>query len=93
MEPLKLLLSRKQSSIKTFDLGAIECLTHYAAEFLKSLSKPQELEEITFASIKCDPSHYPILAVEHVFFEKCTSLQVSGIHLTVLQILIKYVIY
>lgn len=79
VEPLKMLLSRKRASVKTFDLGAIECLTYYAADFLKSLSNPHELEEITFASIKYDPSHYPILAVEHVFFEKCTSLQVLSL--------------
>lgn len=76
---MKLFLSRKRPSIKVLDLGAIEALTYHGTDFLKILNRPQDLQEITFASIKFDPSHYPILAVEHVFFEKCTSLQVLSL--------------
>ncbi|XP_055384297.1 uncharacterized protein LOC129613969 [Condylostylus longicornis] len=79
VEPLKMLLSRRRSSIKIFDLGAIECLTYYAADFLKLLAKPQDLEEITFASIKFNPSSSSMLALEHMFFEKCTSLQILSL--------------
>lgn len=79
VDPLKLFLSRKKPSVKVLDLGAIEALTYHGTDFLKLLNRPQDLEEITLASIKFDPSHYPILAVEHVFFEKCTSLQVLSL--------------
>lgn len=76
MEPLKLILSRKKSSLKILDLGAIESLTYYGLDFLKASIKPQELHQLTLASIKFDPSHYPIFAMENTLLQKCTSLQV-----------------
>lgn len=72
-----MLLSRRFPSFKKLDLGCIETLALYATEFMKALSRPQDLKEITFASIKYDPSHYPIQIIEPILFEKCTSLQVS----------------
>lgn len=79
VEPIKIILSRKKSSMKILDMGAIESLTYYGADFLKSIAKPQEIEQLTFASIKFDPSHYPIFVLEPVFLEKCASLQVLSL--------------
>ncbi|XP_037905214.1 F-box only protein 33 isoform X1 [Hermetia illucens] len=78
-EPIKMLLSRRFPSFKKLDLGCIETLALYATEFMKALSRPQDLKEITFASIKYDPSHYPIQIIEPILFEKCTSLQVLSL--------------
>lgn len=79
VEPLKVFLNRKKTSCNILDLGAIEALTYYGLDFLKSLSRPQELKELTLASIKYDPSHYPMFAMENSLLQKCTSLQVLSL--------------
>lgn len=79
VEPIKTLLARKSPSFKILDLGTMESLTLFATDFLKAITRPQYLEEITLASTKFDPSHYPIMTIESVFFEKCTSLQVLSL--------------
>ncbi|XP_030385297.1 F-box only protein 39 [Scaptodrosophila lebanonensis] len=79
VEPLKLFLSRRQMPCQLLDLGAIEALTYYGLDFLKALGKPQELQELTLASIKYDPSHYPILAMDTTLLQKCAGLQVLSL--------------
>lgn len=61
------------------DLGAIESLTYYGLDVLKALSKPEALQQLTLASIKYDPSHYPIFTLETTLLQKYTSLQVKFI--------------
>lgn len=61
------------------DLGAIEALTYYGLDFLRSLSRPQDLLELTLASIKYDPSHYPMFAVKSSLLQNCSSLQVLSL--------------
>lgn len=79
IEPIKVFLSRNKPPCKVLDLGAIEALTYYGLDFLKSLSRPDELKELTLASIKYDPSHYPMLAMENSLLQKCSSLQVLSL--------------
>ncbi|XP_019890729.1 F-box only protein 33 [Musca domestica] len=79
VEPLKVFLNRKRTPCNILDLGAIEALTYYGLDFLKSLSRPQDLKELTLASIKYDPSHYPMFAMENKLIQKCTSLQVLSL--------------
>lgn len=79
MEPLKLLLNRKRQSCQLLDLGAIEALTYYGHDFLKAMGKPQELLQLTLASIKYDPSHYPILSLDTTLLQKCAALQVLSL--------------
>ncbi|XP_017071868.1 F-box only protein 33 [Drosophila eugracilis] len=79
VEPLKLFLSRTRQPCQLLDLGAIEALTYYGHDFLKSMGKPQELMQLTLASIKYDPSHYPILSLDTTLLQKCASLQVLSL--------------
>lgn len=79
MEPLKVFLSRKNQPCQTLDLGAIEALTYYGQDFLKAIYKPQEMLELTLASIKYDPSHYPILELDMTLMQKCAALQVLSL--------------
>ncbi|KAH8234667.1 hypothetical protein KR032_001533 [Drosophila birchii] len=79
VEPLKLLLNRKRQSCQLLDLGAIEALTYYGHDFLKAMGKPQELLQLTLASIKYDPSHYPILSIDTTLLQKCAALQVLSL--------------
>ncbi|KAH8395223.1 hypothetical protein KR222_002789, partial [Zaprionus bogoriensis] len=79
VEPLKMFLSRKHQPCQTLDLGAIEALTYYGQDFLKAIHKPQELLELTLASIKYDPSHYPILELDTTLLQKCAALQVLSL--------------
>jgi len=43
------------------------------------MGKPQELLQLTLASIKCDPSHYPILTLDATLLQKCAALQVLSL--------------
>ncbi|EDW17348.1 F-box/LRR-repeat protein 21 isoform X1 [Drosophila mojavensis] len=79
VEPLKLILSRKNQACQILDLGAIEALTYYGQDFLKTMGKPQELLQLTLASIKYDPSHYPILGLDATLLQKCAALQVLSL--------------
>ncbi|XP_034480641.1 uncharacterized protein LOC117786470 [Drosophila innubila] len=79
VEPLKMFLSRKNQPCQTLDLGAIEALTYYGHDFLKAMVKPQELLQLTLASIKYDPNHYPILELDTTLLQKCASLQVLSL--------------
>jgi len=74
-----LLLSRKRQPCQILDLGAIEALSYYGHDFLKAMGKPQELLQLTLASIKCDPSHYPILTLDATLLQKCAALQVLSL--------------
>ncbi|KAH8304040.1 hypothetical protein KR018_008154 [Drosophila ironensis] len=79
VEPLKLFLNRKRQPCQLLDLGAIEALTYYGHDLLKAMGKPQELLQLTLASIKYDPSHYPILSLDTTLVEKCAALQVLSL--------------
>ncbi|XP_039487857.1 F-box only protein 33 [Drosophila santomea] len=79
VEPLKLFLSRKRQPCQILDLGAIEALSYYGHDFLKAMGKPQELLQLTLASIKYDPSHYPILSLDATLLQKCAALQVLSL--------------
>lgn len=79
MEPLILFLSRKRQPCQLLDLGAIEALSYYGHDFLKAMGKPQELLQLTLASIKYDPSHYPILSLDSTLLQKCAALQVLSL--------------
>ncbi|XP_068148367.1 F-box only protein 33 [Drosophila tropicalis] len=79
VEPLKLFLGRKRQSCQILDLGAIEALTYYGQDFLKAMGKPQELRQLTLASIKYDPSHYPILTLDTTLMQKCAALHVLSL--------------
>ncbi|XP_036336621.1 F-box only protein 33-like [Rhagoletis pomonella] len=79
VEPLKMFLNRKKYPCQILDLGAIEALTYYGLDVLKALSKPEALQQLTLASIKFDPSHYPIFTLETTLLQKCTSLQVLSL--------------
>lgn len=61
------------------DLGAIEALTYYGLDLLKTITRIDELVELTLASIKYDPSHYPMFAMENSLIAKCSSLQVLSL--------------
>ncbi|XP_064543605.1 uncharacterized protein LOC135432065 [Drosophila montana] len=79
VEPLKLILGRKNQACQVLDLGAIEALTYYGQDFLKAMGKPQELLQLTLSSIKYDPSHYPILGLDTTLLQKCAALQVLSL--------------
>ncbi|EDW37803.1 GL15079 [Drosophila persimilis] len=79
VEPLKLFLNRKSKPCHLLDLGAIEALTYYGQDLLRSCGKPQELEQLTLASLKYDPSHYPILSLDITLLQKCANLQVLSL--------------
>ncbi|KAH8302639.1 hypothetical protein KR044_009163 [Drosophila immigrans] len=79
VEPLKMFLSRKNQACQVLDLGAIEALTYYGYDLLKAMGKPQELLQLTLASIKYDPNHYPILELDTTLLQKCASLQVLSL--------------
>lgn len=79
VEPLILFLSRKRQPCQLLDLGAIEALSYYGHDFLKAMGKPQELLQLTLASIKYDPSHYPILSLDSTLLQKCAALQVLSL--------------
>ncbi|XP_032594351.1 uncharacterized protein LOC6557209 isoform X2 [Drosophila grimshawi] len=79
VEPLKMILNRKSQACQVLDLGAIEALTYYGQDFLKAMGKPQELLQLTLASIKYDPSHYPILGLDTTLLQKCAALQVLSL--------------
>ncbi|KAH8378965.1 hypothetical protein KR009_002328 [Drosophila setifemur] len=79
VEPLKLFLNRKRHPCQLLDLGAIEALTYYGHDLLKAMGRPQELEQLTLASIKYDPSHYPILMLDTSLVQKCAALQVLSL--------------
>ncbi|XP_067647451.1 F-box only protein 33 isoform X2 [Eurosta solidaginis] len=79
VEPLKMFLNRKKFPCLILDLGAIEALTYYGLDVLKALSKPERLQQLTLASIKFDPSHYPIFTIETSLLQKYRSLQVLSI--------------
>ncbi|XP_017844509.2 LOW QUALITY PROTEIN: F-box only protein 33 [Drosophila busckii] len=79
IEPLRLLLSRVSQPCQILDLGAIEALTYYGDDLLQALANPQELLELTLASIKYDPSHYPILTLDTSLLQKCAGLQVLSL--------------
>lgn len=69
-------LNRKNSPCQILDLGAIEALTFYGLEILKSLGKPDALLQLTLASIKFDSCNYTIPTIEPSLLQKCSSLQV-----------------
>ena len=74
---------------KILDLGAIEALTYYAVDFMKAISKPDALQQLTLASIKFDPSHYPIMSLDSSLMQKFTSLQVFAYaHMYIYRILL-----
>ncbi|XP_014089409.1 F-box only protein 33 [Bactrocera oleae] len=75
IEPLKMFLNRKNSPCQILDLGAIEALTFYGLEILKSLGKPDALLQLTLASIKFDSCNYTIPTIEPSLLQKCSSLQ------------------
>ncbi|XP_033158388.1 F-box only protein 33 [Drosophila mauritiana] len=79
VEPLTLILSRKRQPCQLLDLGAIEALSYYGHDFLNAMGKPQELLQLTLASIKYDPSHYPILSLDSTLLQKCAALQVLSL--------------
>ncbi|KAI9586813.1 hypothetical protein GQX74_002660 [Glossina fuscipes] len=41
--------------------------------------RPQELKALTLASIKYDPSHYPMFSMENTLLQKCSTLQVLSL--------------
>lgn len=79
IEPLKTFLSRKKTPCKVLDLGAIEALTYYGLDLLKTVNRVDKLVELTLASIKYDPSHYPMFAMENSLITKFSSLQVLSL--------------
>ncbi|XP_055608760.1 F-box only protein 33 [Uranotaenia lowii] len=75
VEPIKTLLARQNPPLRGLDLGCSEILSLHAADFLNSCSRPQFLRRLEFASVKQDPGHYALTAIEPNLFEKCNSLQ------------------
>uniref|UniRef100_A0A1A9W7L6 F-box domain-containing protein n=1 Tax=Glossina brevipalpis TaxID=37001 RepID=A0A1A9W7L6_9MUSC len=41
--------------------------------------RPQDLKALTLASIKYDPSHYPMFSMENTLLQKCSTLQVLSL--------------
>ncbi|XP_053684354.1 F-box only protein 33 [Sabethes cyaneus] len=75
VEPIKTLLSRQSPPLKVLDLGCSEILALHATDFLNSCPRPQFLQQLDFASVKQDPSHYALSMIEPNLFEKCNALQ------------------